>query len=91
MFGVLGGNREHIAEAAYGAFVQPQRAVTERAYCRDVMGNEQNAHAGFFHVFDAIQALGLEPCIAHRERLIHDQNAWVGVHGNGKRQAHIHA
>ncbi|MBV6391880.1 MAG: hypothetical protein KPEEDBHJ_01096 [Anaerolineales bacterium] len=55
------------------------------------MGYQQNGNTLLLHLANAVQTFLLEGGIAHRKRLIHDQNIRVNIDGGGKGNAHIHA
>ena len=55
------------------------------------MGDQQDCAAVRFEFGDALDTFFLEGEIAYRQGFIDEQNFWLDVYGDGKRQAHLHA
>ena len=71
--------------------VQDQRLPAQPPDRLHVVRDEQEADAGRPHLVDARRALLLEEDVAHRERLVHDQQLRLQVREQREAQTHAHA
>ena len=54
------------------------------------VGDEDDGPSVLLELSDAIEALSLEPLVAHCEDLVDDQDVRVDVDRHGEAQAHVH-
>jgi len=79
------------AQLHHAAVVQPQRHVAQLADVVGAVRAEQNGAAVVAKALDALDALLLEMLVAHRQRLVDDQQVGLQRRHQRKRQPHRHA
>ena len=80
-----------LAAHGHAAVFQEDGGVADRLDRRAVVGHDQQRGAGLAEVADAIEAFVLEVGVAHRQRLVDDQDVRSPCRGYAKGQAHLHA
>ena len=72
------------------ALVEQDRTVTVFCDASKVVADKQDRLAFFFEILKFAVTFCLEKNVSDRQCLIHDQDLWIDIDGNGKCQPHKH-
>ena len=76
---------------AHPAGIDPQYLIAETADGRQVMGHEDDSHAGLLEFAQLRKTLLAKGHVANCQHFIDHQDFRINVHGDRKAQPHVHA